>query len=108
MQSYPWPGNVRQLKNTLLRAISMLDHEQIEVTDLALPQYQQAEQMQGINLADFEGSLEQAMKQFESQLLKNLFPSYPSSRLLAKKLGLSHTAIANKLKEHGINKHTLS
>ncbi|OUR72960.1 hypothetical protein A9Q77_05630 [Marinomonas sp. 42_23_T18] len=106
--AYPWPGNVRQLKNTLLRAVSMLDHEQIEVADLALPQYQQAEQMQSLDFANFEGSLEQAMKQFESQLLKRLFPSYPSSRLLAKKLGLSHTAIANKLKEHGINKHNLS
>ena len=105
--AYPWPGNVRQLKNTLLRAISMLDHEQIEVDDLALPQYQQAEQMQALDLTEFDGSLEQAMKQFESQLLKSLFPSYPSSRLLAKKLGLSHTAIANKLKEHGINKHSL-
>ncbi|KJZ13602.1 hypothetical protein TW85_12940 [Marinomonas sp. S3726] len=106
--AYPWPGNVRQLKNTLLRAISMLDHEQIELEDLALPQYQQATQMQALELAEFEGSLEQAMKQFESQLLKSLYPSYPSSRLLAKKLGLSHTAIANKLKEHGITKGKLS
>lgn len=108
MQAYPWPGNVRQLKNTLLRSISMLDHEQIEVADLDLPQYQQAQQIQPLDLAEFEGSLEQTMKQFESQLLKSLFPSYPSSRLLAKKLGLSHTAIANKLKEYGINKHSLS
>ena len=108
MLAYPWPGNVRQLKNTLLRAVSMLDHEQIESDDLALPQYQADEKMQALNLADFDGSLEQAMKQFESQLLKSLFPSYPSSRLLAKKLGLSHTAIANKLKEYGINKHSQS
>lgn len=108
IQSYPWPGNVRQLKNTLLRAVSMLDHEQIETDDLALPQYQQSEQLQTLDFANFEGSLDQAMKQFESQLLTRLFPSYPSSRLLAKKLGLSHTAIANKLKEHGINKHSLS
>ncbi|MFT6928465.1 MAG: transcriptional regulator of aroF, aroG, tyrA and aromatic amino acid transport, partial [Psychromonas sp.] len=31
----------------------------------------------------------------------------PSTRQLAKKLGLSHTAIANKLRDYGINKKTV-
>ncbi|EAQ67445.1 transcriptional regulatory protein [Marinomonas sp. MED121] len=106
--NYPWPGNVRQLKNVLLPSVSMAQNTLIDAKDLALPQYQPTQDVQKLNLTEFEGSLEQAMKQYECQLLKSLFPSYPSSRLLAKKLGLSHTAIANKLKEHGINKHSIS
>jgi len=47
------------------------------------------------------------VKKFEKDLLKRLYPSYPSTRQLAKKLGLSHTAIANKLREYGINKATV-
>ena len=47
------------------------------------------------------------LKKFEKDLLKRLYPSYPSTRQLAKKLGLSHTAIANKLREYGINKATV-
>ncbi|MDZ7901820.1 MAG: TyrR/PhhR family helix-turn-helix DNA-binding protein [Rheinheimera sp.] len=36
-----------------------------------------------------------------------MFPAYPSSRQLAKKLGLSHTAVANKLREYGINRKSV-
>lgn len=48
--------------------------------------------------------LEQHMQQYEKGLLTALYPEYPSSRLLAKKLGLSHTAVANKLRRYGISK----
>lgn len=44
------------------------------------------------------------MKRFESRLLERLYPAFPSTRQLAKRLGVSHTAIANKLREYGINK----
>ncbi len=51
-----------------------------------------------------EQGLEQHMKAYEKQLLAAVYPQYPSSRLLARQLGLSHTAVANKLREYGINK----
>jgi len=44
------------------------------------------------------------VKRFESQLLARLYPAFPSTRQLAKRLGVSHTAIANKLREYGISK----
>lgn len=101
IMKYPWPGNVRQLKNTLLRAISLIDKDVIDSPDLSLPAYNDAF---GYYDESFEGTLEEAVKQFENQLLRRLYPAYPSSRQLGKKLGLSHTAIANKLKEYGIGR----
>jgi transcriptional regulator of aroF, aroG, tyrA and aromatic amino acid transport len=56
---------------------------------------------------NFDGTLDEEVKKFEKDLLKRLYPFYPSTRQLAKKLGLSHTAIANKLREYGINKATV-
>ena len=53
---------------------------------------------------EFEGGLDAEVKRFERDILLRLYPNYPSTRLLAKKLGVSHTAIANKLREYGINK----
>jgi transcriptional regulator of aroF, aroG, tyrA and aromatic amino acid transport len=44
------------------------------------------------------------MKEYESQILDRLYQSFPSSRKLAKRLGVSHTSIANKLREYGIKK----
>lgn len=104
LQNYPWPGNVRQLENAVYRAISLLDNEVIEKEALELPTYTSEF---GYLEKEFEGSLDQAVKRFEAGLLRKLYPAYPSSRQLAKKLGLSHTAIANKLREYGINKKSI-
>ncbi len=101
LQGYPWPGNVRQLKNALYRSISLMEGNEITKDAIKLPACSSSVTYIDEN---FEGSLEEEVKKFEKGMLKQLYPSYPSTRQLAKKLGLSHTAIANKLREYGINK----
>ncbi|WP_194755742.1 transcriptional regulator TyrR [Aliidiomarina indica] len=102
LNQYSWPGNVRQLENTLFRSISMLERDTLEPSDINLPDVPAIAESLAIDLD--EGSLEDAVKRFESTLLRRLYPSYPSTRQLARKLGLSHTAIANKLRDYGIGK----
>jgi len=102
LEGYSWPGNVRQLKNIIYRAVSQVgDNVEIQAKHLALPSYSEDF---GYFDDQFGGSLEQATKQFEASILRRLYPAYPSTRLLAKKLGVSHTAIANKLRDYGIAK----
>ena len=102
--SYPWPGNIRQLKNALYRAISLIEGNEITKKDIQLPIYSATVTYIDEN---FDGTLEQEVKRFERDMLKRLYPSFPSTRQLARKLGLSHTAIANKLREYGISKHSV-
>ncbi|MCV5837091.1 hypothetical protein OFN62_29580, partial [Escherichia coli] len=45
------------------------------------------------------------MRDYESQVLERLYQSFPSSRKLAKRLNVSHTSIANKLRDYGIRKN---
>ncbi|MGO3644831.1 MAG: sigma 54-interacting transcriptional regulator, partial [Pseudoalteromonas sp.] len=104
LQDYPWPGNVRQLENAIYRAVSLLDDSELRVEHLQLPTFTHD---LGYLESDFEGSLDQAIKRFEATLLRKLYPAYPSSRQLAKRLGLSHTAVANKLRDYGINRKTV-
>ncbi len=104
LESYPWPGNIRQMKNALYRAISLIDGNEITKNAIQVPACSA-----GVTYIDenFDGTLEQEVKRFERDMLKSLYPSYPSTRQLARKLGLSHTAIANKLREYGISKHSV-
>jgi len=104
VEHYPWPGNVRQLENVLIRAVSLIEGNIIMTEHLQLPAYTREH---GYLEQEFEGTLDAAVKSFEADLLRKLYPAYPSTRQLAKKLGLSHTAIANKLREYDINKKTV-
>lgn len=101
LTAYRWPGNVRQLRNCLYRAMTLLEGDEVGPEHVDLPVAADA-----MPLIDewFEGGLDEAVKRFESRLLERLYPAFPSTRQLAKRLGVSHTAIANKLREYGINK----
>lgn len=102
LSQYAWPGNIRQLRNVLFRAMTQLEGPEIRVDDVQLPEN---ESTTLITEEVLEGSLDDIMKRYESGILSNLYRSYPSTRKLAKRLGVSHTAVANKLREYGINKH---
>ncbi|CAK8740766.1 Transcriptional regulatory protein TyrR [Sodalis praecaptivus] len=97
---YPWPGNVRQLKNALYRAMAQQEGATLCAEDIDLPDLSKA-----LPLTDdlLDGSLDDISKRFERSVLTRLYGAYPSTRKLAKRLGVSHTAIANKLREYGLS-----
>ncbi|NOI13148.1 transcriptional regulator TyrR [Vibrio hepatarius] len=101
--SYQWPGNMRQLENMVLRALTELESNVLTPDLFHLPQLEStSNNLPTINL---DGSLDEIMKEYESQVLERLYQSFPSSRKLAKRLNVSHTSVANKLREYGIRKN---
>ncbi len=101
LSQYPWPGNIRQLRNILLRSLSQLEGREMDSSDLQLPEVESNALLSEANL---DGSLDEIMGRYEASILTNLYKSFPSTRKLAKRLGVSHTAVANKLREYAINK----
>ncbi|AWY00443.1 transcriptional regulator [Marinomonas primoryensis] len=95
---YSWPGNLKELQNICLQALLTLKGKAWTADDLMLP-----ESSTMASLALINDSLEITLKQWEANLLRTLYPNFPSTRRLAKAVGMSHSAIANKLKEYGIN-----
>ena len=100
MVTNPWIGNVRQLQNVVFRAVTMADQKIIEMDDLELarattplPQQEHEEVT----------TLDQAVADFEKHLLQRLYRQFPSSRRLAKRLGISHSAIASRMRRYGIS-----
>ncbi|AKJ42270.1 Transcriptional regulatory protein tyrR [Pragia fontium] len=100
LTQYGWPGNVRQLKNVLYRSFTQLEGNELQAKDIVLPEVA-TEMMLNNDLMD--GTLDEICKRFECSILTQLYGSYPSTRKLAKRLGVSHTAIANKLREYGLS-----
>ena len=98
---YSWPGNVRQLKNAVYRALTQLEGYELRPQDILLPDYDAGTVTVGEEA--MEGSLDDITSRFERSVLTQLYRSYPSTRKLAKRLGVSHTAIANKLREYGLS-----
>ncbi|QDP00548.1 sigma 54-interacting transcriptional regulator [Thalassotalea sp. PS06] len=119
--NYRWPGNVRQLQNTLFRAVALAEDglvNQLELDgDIPQPTLSTNEMVVGIgetkasaentslkgrSESDFD-NLGQAHRVFEKQLFERMLPLYPSTRKLAERLGVSHNTIALKLRQHGLS-----
>lgn len=101
LMRYSWPGNVRQLKNAIYRALTQLDGFELRPQDILLPDHDVSSLAVGEEA--MEGSLDDITRRFERSVLTQLYRSFPSTRKLAKRLGVSHTAIANKLREYGLS-----
>ncbi len=99
LEQYDWPGNVRQLQNAIQQAATVAEGSVLEPEHFQLPGY-----AQNLGLIDHKSvtTLDESVRRYEAELLRTLYPAYPSSRKLAQRLGISHTAVANKLREYGI------
>ncbi|CAI8918802.1 HTH-type transcriptional regulatory protein TyrR [Pseudomonas sp. IT-P44] len=101
LSHYHWPGNVRQLENVLFQAVSLCEGGTVKAEHIRLPDYGVRQPLGDFSL---EGGLDEIVGRFEKAVLERLYSEHPSSRQLGKRLGVSHTTIANKLREYEVGK----
>ena len=96
MKRYYWPGNATQLRHVIYKAIMTAKDNTIQASDLDLEGAISIE-------ADLDGlTLNEAVNEFESHFLQHWYQKYPSTRKLARQLGVSHTTIAQKIKKYNL------
>jgi DNA-binding NtrC family response regulator len=102
MQSFPWPGNVRQIENALESAVAMCEGNMIRVRDLPL-------ELQDLPVetdADLpKGSLPQVVESVEKRLiLKAMEQSGGIKAQAAKRLGITERILSYKIDKYAIGK----
>ena len=96
MKRYYWPGNASQLRHAIYKAIMTAKDSTIQASDLDLEGAISLE-------ADLEGlTLNEAVNEFERHFLQHWYQKYPSTRKLARQLGVSHTTIAQKINKYNL------
>ncbi|MDA8229563.1 MAG: sigma 54-interacting transcriptional regulator [Desulfitobacterium hafniense] len=98
---YDWPGNIRELENTIERLVVIarkdcIDLEDIEDLSLPLLRRKQA----GSEVLTLQDYLESE----EKRLISDAYKTTGSTRKAAKLLGISQPNLVKKLKKYGITK----
>jgi two-component system response regulator AtoC len=100
---YDWPGNVRELENCIARAITLGDHETIDVVDLP-PAIRTEQTDSAAAPSQDSGSLSTtALAEMERMTILRVFEQANGDKALAgKMLGISRATLYRKLKRYNI------
>jgi DNA-binding NtrC family response regulator len=101
LERYPWPGNIRELENTIERAVLLGRSEHIIPEDLP----SQIRANHPINQPNTAKSLKQARAEPEKQIIRAALEANNYNRkATAKALQINRTTLYKKMKRYGLDK----
>lgn len=98
LTAQPWPGNIRQLKQTLERTLLLVGKQQLGQADFVAAQQQQ--EGSGVQRLGVDGM---TLEQVERHMIERALDQHQGNiSRVAKALGLSRTALYRRLDRHGL------
>ncbi len=101
LRSYRWPGNIRQLRNEISRAVLFLENKELLDTGRLSPAIRGADDRRGKSLAKYLESVER------DEILAALELAGGDTRAAARELGMSRATLYRKLKTMGLDTKNL-
>ncbi len=95
LETYPFPGNVRELENSIEKAVILSESNEISADDLMLPEKESA----------VAGAPETLPSLEKEMIVKALQTARGSIKQAAEELGISYKTLQYRLKKHGIDKN---
>jgi len=103
LMNYKWYGNVRELENTIERAIVLADGESIVPENLPMDIQTFREKVEILPLTEEEYSIKKSSKALEMMLIRRALKRTKGNHThAARLLEISHRALLYKIKEYGI------
>jgi DNA-binding NtrC family response regulator len=99
LAAQPWPGNIRQLKQTLERSLLLAGKRVLEPAD-----FREADGSASGEVRAGPGSDGMTLEQVERQLIEKVLQQHQGNiSRVAKALGLSRAAVYRRLEKHGLS-----
>ena len=92
LQSYSWPGNIKELEHSIERAVILCEGEQLSEADFSLRNSSDGSQQEILNLEKNERKL----------ILKALKKNSGNISKAAEELGLTRAALYRRIEKHGL------
>lgn len=104
---YEWPGNIRQLENTVERCMVMVPGDRIDVQDLSPEIRDEETQLKSaVDLLPVELNLAETMDKLEAALVRRALARADFVQVKAAELlGISKSLLQYKLRKYGITGH---
>lgn len=109
LRRYPWPGNLRELKNHLRRAVLFAEGQELRVSDLsaAILKFQFEEEPNGRSSTGNGWTLAEQVSRSERDLVEQALKANGNNRTrTAKALGVSRVGLYKKLRRLGLMNDT--
>jgi len=97
LQAYPWPGNIRELRNVLERAVLLANRTTLRAEDLAL--VRRVAPASGTNDAHTDLTLEELERRHIAAVLSEESGRVESA---ARRLGIHRSSLYSKIKRYGL------
>lgn len=105
LQAHHWPGNIRELKNVVHRALLLRKGPMIDVGDLSFDS--EVNKDAGVDVPDVPAgmTLEQMLLKVERQIIENALRRFQNNReRVARELGVARSTLFKRLKEWGLTR----
>ncbi|HXX52986.1 MAG TPA: sigma-54 dependent transcriptional regulator, partial [Thermodesulfovibrionales bacterium] len=101
LMRYPWPGNARELRNVIERAVVLCQGDEITATDL--PEKLKREEAASVGQGE-TSSLKLSLSEYEKNLILNMYHLHSNSKEeTARALGVDLATLYRKLRKYGID-----
>ncbi|WP_257458652.1 sigma 54-interacting transcriptional regulator [Archangium lipolyticum] len=105
LQQHTWPGNIRELRNVVHRALLLRKGASIDASDLTFDQ--EVNRETGVSVPELPPgmTLEQMLLKLERQIVEAALRRYGNNReRVARELGVARSTLFKRLKEWGLTK----